>query len=65
MLSKLAGLVLGKEPVMFATLVGAVMGLAVAFGFDLTEEQQAAITAVIVAVGGFLARSVVTPIRKG
>lgn len=65
MISKLADLVVGREPVMFATLVAAATGLAVAFGVDISEERLAALNAVIVALVGFAARGVVTPVRKG
>jgi hypothetical protein len=65
MLGKIANLIVGKEPVMFATLVSAALGLAVAFGWDISEEQLAAITAAATALAGFLARAAVTPVAKG
>lgn len=64
MISRLVGLVVGKEPVMLAAVVSAGIGLAVAYGAHISDEQQAAITAVVVAVLGFGARAVVTPVRK-
>lgn len=64
MIGKLLNFVVGKEPVAVSAAVTAVVGLAVAFGLDLTGEQTAAITAAVVAVLGLLGRSAVTPVRK-
>lgn len=64
MIGKLINFVVGREPVAAGAVVTALVGLAVAFGADLTEEQVAAISAVVVATMGWLARSVVTPVRK-
>jgi uncharacterized protein (DUF697 family) len=64
LLSKIINFVIGREPVAVGAVVTALVGLAVAFGADLSEEQTAAISAVAVAVVGWLARSVVTPVRK-
>lgn len=61
MLSKLAGLIVGREPVAFAAVVSGLIGLAVAYGAHLSAEQQAAIGAAVTALFGFAARAVVTP----
>lgn len=52
-----------NEPVLVTTLVGAVLGLLVAFGVDLSETQTTAIIAVVVAVLAFVARQKVTPAK--
>ena len=64
MLTRVLSFVVGREPVAVGAVVAALLTLAVAFGADLTGEQTAAISGVAVALVGFLARSVVTPIRK-
>lgn len=64
MINKLVGLVVGREPVMLASVVSAGIGLAVAYGAHISDEQQAGITAVVVAVLGFGARMAVTPVRR-
>lgn len=51
----------GSEPVVITGLVGAVLGLLASFNLGLTPEQIAALDAVIVAIGVFIARSRVTP----
>lgn len=51
----------GREPVLVLAVVQAVLGLLVAFGFDVSGEQVAAIMAVSAAILGFVARSRVTP----
>ena len=52
------------EPVLVAGLVEAVLALVVAFGFDLTKEQSAAILLVTGAVLALFARGKVVPQRK-
>ena len=49
-----------QEPVLITTLVGAVLGLLVTFGLSLPADTAAAIDAVILAIGAFLARSQVS-----
>jgi uncharacterized membrane protein len=51
----------GREPVLILAVVQAVLGLLVAFGFNLSGEQVAAVMAVTAAVLGFVARSRVSP----
>lgn len=63
-----------NEPVMTATIApiaAAVMGLLVAFGVDLTPEQQQAVTTAVLVITPFvmmaanwLARARVTPVHK-
>jgi hypothetical protein len=55
-------MILGREPVLFYSLVTAVVYLVTEFGVDLTSGQQAAILSVTLAVLGLLARSKVTPV---
>ena len=51
-----------NEPAIVAALVQAVLGLAVAFGLELTDEQMGAIMAVSAAVLGlFVRQSVYSP----
>ena len=50
-----------REPALFFTLAAAVIGLLVAFGVNITQEQSAAIMAVLVAVAGVSVRQKVTP----
>jgi uncharacterized membrane protein len=50
------------EPAMWISLIGAILGLAVAFGLKLTVEQTAAIQAVIQILTGIVTRSQVTPV---
>jgi len=52
---------LGREPVMYLTLIQTALALIVGFGLDLTGEQIALIMAFSAAVLGFVARSQVTP----
>jgi hypothetical protein len=49
------------EPVAVAALVSAAFTAAIAFGFDVSAEQIAAINGVIVAVSALFARSQVSP----
>jgi hypothetical protein len=46
-----------NEPIVITGLVGAILGLLVTFGLKIDPDQIAAIDAVIVAVGVFIARS--------
>lgn len=62
MIGRLVEFVVGREPVAAGAVVTALVSLAVAFGADLTEEQVAGISAVVVAVVGWLARKAVTPL---
>ena len=52
---------LKREPALILALVGALISLGLAFGLDLSKEQQTAITAAIVAVVAIITRSQVTP----
>ncbi len=54
---------LGREPVMYLTLVQTAIALVVGFGLDLTGEQIALIMAFSAAILGFVARSQVTPVE--
>lgn len=60
--------ILGREPVATATglagLVTALLGVAAAFGLDITAEQIAAIGAAAAAVAGFLSRKAVSPVTS-
>jgi hypothetical protein len=66
MLIKLLDLIAGKEPVATATglagLVTAFLGVAAAFGADITAEQIAAIGVLAAALAGWAARRVVSPV---
>lgn len=53
-----------NNPVLVLNLVGSLAALFVAFGFDLSKEQTAAILAVTSALLAIVARSQVTPTRK-
>ena len=53
--------IFGREPALILAAVGALIALAIAFGLDLTQAQQGAITAVVIAVLGLITRSRVTP----
>lgn len=50
-----------REPVLTLAVVQATIGLATAFGADLTAEQVGAIMALSAAVLGWVARERVTP----
>lgn len=52
-----------REPALVLGLVGAVIALLLAFGLDLTNEQQAGITGLVIAILAFVTRSQVTPNR--
>lgn len=51
----------GREPAAVVAFVGAVVTLLVAFGVELTQEQQAAIGAVVIALMAVVTRHNVTP----
>lgn len=55
---------LSTEPAVIVSLVGAVVNLAIAFGFDLTVEQTTAIAALTLIVAGLVTRQQVTPEAK-
>lgn len=60
--------IIGREPVATATGIAAVvtagLGVAAAFGLDISPEQIAAIGAFAAALAGLAARPAVTPTRK-
>lgn len=60
--------IVGREPVATATGIAAVvtagLGVAAAFGLDITAEQIAAVGALAAALAGWAARPAVTPTRK-
>ena len=51
-------------PAIVISLVAALLGLAASFGLSLTQEQTAAIMAVVTIVAGLVTRSKVTPTGK-
>jgi hypothetical protein len=53
---------LAGEPVAVVTVITAATALLTAFGFELSGEQVAGITAFVAAVSGLFARSKVTPV---
>lgn len=55
---------LRNEPVLVTGFVTAVLGLLVAFGLELSDEQIGAILAVVGAALAIVARQKVTPNRK-
>jgi hypothetical protein len=55
------GTVFGREPALAISLVAAIVQLLVAFGLDLTADQQTAISVATLAIVGFAVRSKVTP----
>jgi hypothetical protein len=58
----------GREPALIISGVMAVLALGVAFGVDVTEDQQEAIvkvfTAILGLVGGVAIRSQVVPVSR-
>jgi len=50
------------EPAVVISFVGALIALAVAFGFHLTADQTAALMAVATLAVGFVTRSQVSPV---
>lgn len=55
---------LAKEPALLLGAVQAALVLAVSFGFDLTEEQRAAILSLTAALLSVVTRQLVTPKAK-
>ena len=55
---------LSHEPIVYATLLNAVLDVAVAFGAPIAPEQKAAIMALIGAASAIFVRAVVTPNAK-
>lgn len=55
---------LRNEPVLVTGFVTALLGLLVAFGFELSDEQVGAILALVGSVLAIVARKKVTPNRK-
>lgn len=53
-----------REPALIAGLVQAVLGLLLAFGVDLSQEQVGSLMAVTAAVLALAVRSRVTPTTK-
>lgn len=53
-----------NEPVLLQGLVQAILGLALAFGVDLSEEQIGSIMAATAVILAILARMFVTPTNK-
>jgi hypothetical protein len=54
-----------NEPVLATALIQALLILAVSFGLDLSDAQQAAILGLSAAVLAVVARSKVTPVGGG
>jgi len=50
------------EPAVVISFVGALLALAVAFGFHLTADQTATLMAVATLLVGFVTRSQVSPV---
>lgn len=53
-----------RQPILVITLVEAVLGLLLAFGVNLTQEQVGSILVVIAALGGALGWSQVSPAQE-
>lgn len=51
-----------NEPVLATTLLGAVLSLLVVYGVPISDDQKAAIIAVLTAVLAIFARSKVSPV---
>ena len=58
-------MIFGREPVMYLAVVKAALVLVVAFGFDLSAGQAAAIYVLVEAVLAFWARQMVRPTEAG
>ena len=56
------GLLWGREPVAFLTVVQAGLALAVGFGVPITTQQMGLLMAFSAALLGFVTRSKVTPV---
>lgn len=54
--------ILGREPVLLFSAVQAVIAAVVAFGFEMTGEQVAAVELVTLAVLSLVVRQRVTPV---
>lgn len=52
---------LQREPALLVGLVTAILSLLVSFGIDISDESQAAIVALVIAVGAIIIRQSVTP----
>ena len=50
-----------KEPAIWISIIGAILGLAVSFGLQITPEQKAAVDALLTVLVGIFIRSQVTP----
>lgn len=53
-----------NEPVLIQSLVQAILGLVLAFGVDLSNEQTGSIMAVVAVILAIVARMFVTPTNK-
>jgi hypothetical protein len=56
--------VIKNEPVLIQSLVQAILGLVLAFGVDLSNEQTGSIMAVVAVILAIIARMFVTPTNK-
>jgi hypothetical protein len=56
--------VVKNEPVLIQSLVQAILGLVLAFGVDLSNEQTGSIMAVVAVILAIIARMFVTPTNK-
>ncbi|HWI68853.1 MAG TPA: hypothetical protein VNS88_10810 [Nitrospiraceae bacterium] len=56
--------VIKNEPVLIQSLVQAILGLVLAFGVDLSNEQTGSIMAVVAVILAIVARMFVTPTNK-
>lgn len=56
--------VVKNEPVLIQSLVQAILGLVLAFGVDLSNEQTGSIMAVVAVILAIIARMFVTPTSK-
>lgn len=52
------------EPVVIITIIMAALAVVAEFGLPLTDSQETAIQALLVAVGALWARSQVTPVDR-
>lgn len=53
-----------NEPVLIQSLVQAILGLFLAFGVDLSNEQTGSVMAVVAVILAIVARMFVTPTNK-
>ena len=51
-----------KEPIVYIALIGAIIHFAVLYGLHWSPDKQAALDALLTAVGAIFARSQVTPV---